>query len=624
MTTVDERAPAIAGRERTDGRSARRFRGRLGVTAPELAVLAACAAFYGVFIARAGITIGGRSYFPLIDDAMISMDYARNLATGHGLVWHVGQHVEGYTNLLWTLWMAALHFLPFSEANAGIPVMVSGAAILLATMFVVRSICRLVVPERRFVPAVAMALVGLCYPLVFWTLRGMETGLAALLLALAVRLALGIRVEPTQRRLFALGAVLAAAALTRDDLLVPSVVIVVFAVWWAGEGNRRRALAIVGGLLVATVAAHTGFRIAYYGDALPNTYYLKLGGAPLGTRLHRGFVALTHTTLTSVYVAVALAVVCLLTAWRTRRFASLALLGAVFAIECLYSVYVGGDYAEEFAFANRFVVSAAPLLLVLAAVGASDVGARLGSVRARRAAVVVGAVVLVASAVLQGHGWSSTSMLEIYGPVPHAALRVTFALVAAAALAYLAIDIGRAGRWLRPVVPVALVLLTLAAVDYGAFRHWQKYPTEAPALERWVVQRALLVRQNTPPGASVAVVEAGDWTFFSHRPGVDLLGKVDRVVAHGPNHDVPFKPGHTKWNYVHSIEQLRPTIVTELFDPRARDLCNMVAWGYRQIEANFWVRSGAPGIDLARLSAGLRATDHRRNLPIPAACSGHA
>ena len=37
------------------------------------------------------------------DDAFISFRYAENLAEGHGLVYNVGERVEGFTNLSWTL-----------------------------------------------------------------------------------------------------------------------------------------------------------------------------------------------------------------------------------------------------------------------------------------------------------------------------------------------------------------------------------------------------------------------------------------------------------------------------------------------------------------------------------------
>ena len=44
----------------------------------------------------------------LSDDAFISFRYAQNLHDGLGLVFNAGEYVEGYTNLLWTLAMAAV------------------------------------------------------------------------------------------------------------------------------------------------------------------------------------------------------------------------------------------------------------------------------------------------------------------------------------------------------------------------------------------------------------------------------------------------------------------------------------------------------------------------------------
>src|SRR5438105_2557104 len=39
----------------------------------------------------------------IIDDAYISFRYAWNFAHGQGLVFNPGEHVEGFTNLSWTL-----------------------------------------------------------------------------------------------------------------------------------------------------------------------------------------------------------------------------------------------------------------------------------------------------------------------------------------------------------------------------------------------------------------------------------------------------------------------------------------------------------------------------------------
>ena len=41
------------------------------------------------------------------DDAFISFRYAKNLVEGHGLVYNIGERVEGYTNFLWTLLLSA-------------------------------------------------------------------------------------------------------------------------------------------------------------------------------------------------------------------------------------------------------------------------------------------------------------------------------------------------------------------------------------------------------------------------------------------------------------------------------------------------------------------------------------
>ena len=44
----------------------------------------------------------------LCNDAFISFRYARNLLEGHGLVFNPGEYVEGYSNFLWVLELAAL------------------------------------------------------------------------------------------------------------------------------------------------------------------------------------------------------------------------------------------------------------------------------------------------------------------------------------------------------------------------------------------------------------------------------------------------------------------------------------------------------------------------------------
>jgi hypothetical protein len=170
---------------------------------------------------------------------------------------------------------------------------------------------------------------------------------------------------------------------------------------------------------------------------------------------------------------------------------------------------------------------------------------------------------------------------------------------------------------------VALFLLTFAALDYGPVRHWASSGPDDVALERFDIARAVLLRDNSPPQTAAAVVVAGNWGYFSHRRGIDLLGKVDKVVAHSPRQPIVFKPGHAKWNYAYSIGKLRPEVVADLVFPTPRDLCNMAVWGYRQISTRFWVHNGARGIDVPRLAASLSRLDDRPPFQVPAGCAAH-
>src|SRR5262245_33075684 len=134
----------------------------------------AATAFYLVFIARNSFVLEGRRAFGLFDDAMVSMTYARNLADGYGLVWMPGgPRVEGFTNPLWTLIMALPHACGLPDRLAALPILVLGGALLLVCAALGRALATRVAPEEPLAAAMTPWLIAFCYPLVYWTLRGM-------------------------------------------------------------------------------------------------------------------------------------------------------------------------------------------------------------------------------------------------------------------------------------------------------------------------------------------------------------------------------------------------------------------------------------------------------------------
>ena len=566
-----------------------------------LVLLVASGVFYAAFVARTSFERDGVTYFTLFDDAMVSMRYAANLADGAGLVWNVeGERVEGYTNLLWTLWLTVLHLAGLPEAKVALAVSVTGAALLVATALGARAVTAAAGSERPVTAIVALALVAGFYPLVYWTLRGLEVGLVAALLVLAVLLALRLRDAPRGSTLAALAVVLAAATLTRTDAAIPCAVIAAAAVA-AAPSSRRRGLALVlGAAVVATAAAQTLFRLVYYGEPLPNTYDLKVEGIALGTRLERGLAALADVELVQLAAPTALAVGLVLSPAR-RRYRAVGLLAAIFVALCAYSVFVGGDAWEWMQYSNRYLTPGAVPLLVLAALFL-DAELTQPSLRARL--VAAGLLVAASAALLV-----TDADLSNDDPTPVGRRLVAYQLALAAIVLLLHRTRGR--RRLETAGVLLAGALVFLAVNGRSLQHWWSDDAFYAASDRRLTELGLELREATPPTATVAVTSAGAVSYFSRRPSIDLLGKSDRVVASTRPRGA-FVPGHNKWNYDYSIGHLRPDVIAEFLSRSDSDTARMRSWGYERVRPTLWVRRDARDVDrdrLARSGHPTRAAD---------------
>ncbi len=128
-----------------------------------LAILA-----YLTFIGRSAFGVDGDVYFSLFDDAMISMRYARNLAAGDGFVWNAGEPpVEGYTNLLWTLWMVVTHSVGVPESKTSLVVMLTGVGLLVALARVSANLAYQLSDGSPLAACATWRAVAFYYPLVF-------------------------------------------------------------------------------------------------------------------------------------------------------------------------------------------------------------------------------------------------------------------------------------------------------------------------------------------------------------------------------------------------------------------------------------------------------------------------
>jgi hypothetical protein len=560
-------------------------------------ITGAAFALYAWYVAHASFEVDGRLAFSLFDDAMISMRYARNLAHGQGLRWNAGAApVEGYTNLLWTLWMALLQLLPLPQRLVSLPVSLTSAALLCGNLWLVRG---LVVGAGGRAPSAVYAVVfsAVCYPLIFWSLRGLEVGLLAFLIDAAILLAWHAEDAPRLRQQWPLALVLSAMVLVRDDALVPACVVLGFL---ATDARTRTAFKVSSIAVLGALLGHLFFRLAYYGAPLPNTYYLKLVGIPLQARLWRGLVTALRTSAAELLLPLVLMGFAVVTRPRHRR---LWLLVAVVLGQLGLTLFVGGDAWEAWGQPDRFLSIALPAVTVGAVLGAEVLLAG----RQRPGLSMVFALALawrayaVAARDFVPTSFTVTPPVDLHhglGGLASPSRCLLAGAIAIAALAFALRPPRRAATWQSIAVGLVVTLATVGANWRDFFRNEN---TGSQILwDSYTAAFGIRLGDALPPNATIAVVAAGAVPFFSNLPAVDLLGKSDPHIAREEPLE-RFIPGHDKRDYAYSLSTYQPDVVLELWHHAPDELQAIAALDYRKLPNGMYVRASCPDDLLKRI-----------------------
>jgi arabinofuranosyltransferase len=310
------------------------------------------------YIYRTSAVVAGSRTFLLWDDGMISMRYARNLAEGHGLTWNPdGEKVQGITNLGLTLVMALIHLLPVSLRHTSLVYQLLSLGMATACMPLVYRLSLALFRERAVAVGATLA-TALYAPFAIWSLQGADVPAVALPVLAAT---LWVVEAERHGRPWPASAfpVLAMAILVRPDVTVAYAVVLAFAAW--REGTDAAAFRRGGLLLLLTWAALLAFGYLYYGDPLPNTYYLKATGSPRLLVLQSG-LRQTVTFVAGVSPLLVLLMVAALVP-RVRRDRALALSSAIVLSAFAYNVWVGGDWIARLP--SRFVAPVMPIFIAL-------------------------------------------------------------------------------------------------------------------------------------------------------------------------------------------------------------------------------------------------------------------
>lgn len=250
--------------------------------------------------------------FYVVDDAYISFRYAKNLADGHGFVFNVGTPVEGVTNLLWTLLLAAA-FEVGVIARWGVERFVIVAGLLIGLVALWRTDCIMRgLGVGWGVRLGALLLLAATTDLWLSLTNGLEAALFAFLLVETL-------FQTLIRERFAIGALtglLCFATRPEGLLAFPAAAIssFVFCRGAAGGATRRarpdaRLLAAAASFAAAVLALSL-VRYAYFESVIPNSALAKrpddlealLGNLVLG-RQYLASTATTNILLAGSFVA---------------------------------------------------------------------------------------------------------------------------------------------------------------------------------------------------------------------------------------------------------------------------------------------------------------------------------
>ena len=204
------------------------------------------------------------------DDAFISFRYAQQFVNGNGLVYNPGERVEGYTNFLWTILIAAGMGVGADPVSWSIflGIFFYAGTLLLASGFA----RRMTGGDTGILSTIPIAALALALHRDFnvYATSGLETSMQTFL----VTMLFVVLARRSDARAFLLaGFILTASLMTRPDAIVFVAAIVVFTI--LGKKEIIGRLVRLGIPLLLLFIPYWLVRWDYYGFFFPNAFYAK-------------------------------------------------------------------------------------------------------------------------------------------------------------------------------------------------------------------------------------------------------------------------------------------------------------------------------------------------------------
>ncbi|MBN2329355.1 MAG: hypothetical protein JXR73_19595 [Candidatus Omnitrophica bacterium] len=443
--------------------------------------------------------------FGLVDDAYIPMTYARNIAQGHGIVFYPGgERIEGYTSPSWVGWLtlAALGGASLPWASQ-VTSLIFALFLIFLSVVVYRNFYHSAKDETNFMglfwPLAAGIAVVSDVSLAAYSVSGMEaTAYSFLLLWLAYEL---IRRQSDVKVCL----LMLIASLTRPES--PAFWLLCLGYWLAAKRLSKSRLILFIVSVIVPFCLFIGFRVFYFGQLLPNTFYAKhnFGGLDL---IWRGWEYTYHFFRPRPLFL--FAVIGLLLEKKEMRMPSIW----IFLFGLLHVFLVTLEGGDHFTL-HRFMIPAVAFFSILSVRGIYLCAERLLEERRKK---------------MQG--------------LPRMIMN------------------GAAALFVLIMIPAHGAQLRDYSVDTPChFAQGLNYHLSVVKWTRSWVKVGQWLKEKYPPDALIAVINAGAIPYACELRCLDMLGLNDSVIAHTPvQYENLCLPGHDKSNSGYVLEQ-KPQLI---------------------------------------------------------------
>lgn len=260
------------------------------------------------------------------DDAYITFRYIANYLNGDGLVFNIGERIEGFTNFGWTIYLLLWGALGFDYiAIAKFSGFLFGILSLIVTYLIA---LKVVGKDNLLFALLPVYLVAINESFAYWSPAGLETAAFTFLALLSLYFYL--------KRSWMLIAALALAVWVRPEGALVAIILIII------EAIEKRALpkfALYSAISAFVVSLpFLAFKVFYYGSIFPNPFYAKTGfdlGQLISGLEYAGLFFLHYGFLGVAFMVTFLLYKKLPVSLKAVMFFSL--------IYILYIVFIGGD-----------------------------------------------------------------------------------------------------------------------------------------------------------------------------------------------------------------------------------------------------------------------------------------